>query len=368
MTVGVRKILFVLGCFLLGALNQTVLLAQTELPSIYFCVDPVDEEKTPYLIEFWDSIVFGIMIPEDATVTAHANTYYSAALYTINTSAKTGGYLTMEDLGTLHTETRVSATNPCLNSETRAIFEQLPYQTIPMPISLNHAFVVQQERTDELDNPFQRVISFTFGVGGEGDKRNLQVIQVGESDPFLNFRYFDLEPNTPFMVIANKDFGIGQSLPATDPPEFSRERPSDIRSFVKSDLEDLYGLDIFSLAAESKARIFISSGLLDTYRGTYIRISLAPDTVERIPPLEPGALIRALPDARASFIAIEQVGENNFLQLDLPYETSPRGQVAGESVYRVVEINDLTGQLIIEYEDNPVVVQSWLIEAVSGGN
>lgn len=364
MKLGACKIFILLGCFLFLGLNQSILLAQADLPEVYFCVDPIDKEESPYLVEFWDSIVFGIMIPEDATVTIFTNTSYSSALYTINTSAKTGGYLPMEHLATMYTQTRIPAVNPCLSSDTEDLFERLPYQTIPMPISVNHAIVVQQERSDELDNPFQRVISFTFGIGAEGEKRNLQVIQVSETDPFLNFRYFDLEPNTPFMVVANKDFGIGQSLPDTEPPEFSRERPSDIRSFVKSDLEDLYGLDIFDLAQESDARIYISSGLLDTYRGTYIRISLAPDTVERIPPLQPDVLVHALPDAVASFVSVEQLGDDP-LQLDLPYESNPLGQIVGDSVYRVIEINEMTGQLIINYDDNPVIVQGWLVQAAT---
>ena len=165
------------------------------------------------------------------------------------------------------------------------------------------------------------------------------------------------------MVIANKDFGIGQSLPNTDPPEFSRERPSDIRSFVKSDLEDLYALDIFEVAKESNARIYISSGLLDTYRGNYIRISLAPDTVERIPSLLPGGLIRAIPEATATFISLDQI-KGNDLQLDLPYDSNPLGNVLGDSIYRIIEINENTGQLVIDFNGNPAIVQAWLVEAV----
>lgn len=344
--------------------------AQSEppIPELYFCVEPRAEESDPYLIEFWDSIVFGIVIPEDAVVTMYSNTFYATAFYTINTNARNGGYIRMEDLGTANTYTRIPAPNACLTPETEEIFAKLPFQTIPIPVSIDHAIVVQHDGDNELDNPFQRVIAFTFGIenGEDGIIRNLQVIQNSETDPFLNFRYFDIPQSTPFMVTGNKDFGIGQSLPDTSddsPPEFSRERPSDVRSFVKSDLEDLYGLDIFSLAQAANARIFINSGLLDNYRGTYIRISLAPNVVERIPPLEPDVIIRALPDAKANFVAIDQV-ENNPLQLDLPYRTSPLGQIMGDSTYRIVEIDEITGQLIIDFDGNPVIVESWLMEAV----
>jgi|GEM_PF-2557246 len=359
----IRCLFIFLGCYLFLTSNQTSsVYAQSTPPELVFCINPVGDDA-PYIVEFLDSAVFGVIIPEDATVTVFTNTFYTSALYTINTNAKSGGYLTMEHIVTANTVTRIAADNPCLNSATREIFQLLPYQTLPMPISVNHAIVVQAGGSNELANPFQRIISFTFGISGEEGTtfRNLQIIQNSETDPFLNFRYFDLEPNTPFMVVANKDFGIGQSLPDTNPPEFSRERPSDIRSFVKSDLEDLYGLDIFELAKQSNARIYISSGLLDTYRGNYIRISLAPDTVERIPSFEPGGLIQAIPDATATFIALEQVAEDP-LQLDLPYDSNPLGNILGDSVYRIIEVNDNTGQLVIDFNGNPAIVESWLVE------
>lgn len=359
-----RYLLILFGCCLFFPSNQTVSYAQASHPQIIFCVNPVGD-ATPYIIEFWDSTVFGILVPENARITIFSNTFYSSALYTINTNARSGGYLTMEHLLTANTVTRVATGNPCLNTDTRDLFSQLPFQTVPLPVSLNHAIIVQEGGSNELANPFQRVVSFTFGIAtAEGTTlRNLQIIQNSESDPFLNFRYLDLEPNTPFMVIANKDFGIGQSLPNTDPPEFSRERPSDIRSFVKSDLEDLYALDIFELAKESNARIYISSGLLDTYRGNYIRISLAPDTVERIPSLQPGGLVRAIPEATATFISLDQI-KGNELQLDLPYDSNPLGNILGDSIYRIIEINDTTGQLVIDFNGNPAIVQAWLVEGV----
>jgi hypothetical protein len=362
----VRCLMVLLGCCLFLTSNQMVTYAQTASPRIVFCVNPRAGGGDPYIIEFWDSIVFGILIPENARVSVFSNTFYSSALYTVNTNAKSGGYLAMEHLATVNTVTEVANGNPCWNEDTRELFAQLPYKTLPLPISINHAIVVQEGNSDELANPFQRVVSFTFGIGGEegSTTRNLQIIQNSESDPFLNFRYLDLEPNTPFIVVANKDFAIGQSLPDTDPPEFSRERPSDIRSFVKSDLEDLYGLNIFEVAKQSNARIYISSGLLDTYRGTYIRVSLAPDTVERIPALLSGVLVRALPDATATFVSLEQIG-NNLLQLDLPYETNPFGIILGDSVYRIIEVNDRTGQLVLDFDGNPVIVEGWLVEAVT---
>lgn len=334
--------------------------AQAEPPTVYFCVDPTDEEQTPYLIEFWDSEVFGILIPQDAVVTIYTSEFYTANLYTVNTNARTGGYLPLELLAETNTFTQIPADNPCLNNDTRALFDGLPVHTIPMPISENHAIVVQQGDNSELSNPFQRVISFTFGIGEEdGELRNLQIIQNSELDTFLNFRILDIAPNTPFMVVANKDFGIGQSLPDTDPPEFSRERPSDIRSFVQSDLQDLYGLDIFEIADASSARVYISSGLLDIYRGTYIRISLAPDTAERIPPFTEGTLIQALPSATAAFVSLEQIDDNP-LRIDLPFDDNPQGQLTGDSVYRVIEIEELTGQLVIDFDGNPAIIESWL--------
>lgn len=361
MKFSIRCLLIILGCYSFIISNQTTLYAQTTPPELVFCVNPIGGD--PYIIEFLDSIVFGVIIPEDARVTIFTNTFYTAALYTINTNAKSGGYLTMEHIATANTVTRIAAGNPCMSAETREFFRKLPFQTLPLPISVNHAITVQQGASNELANPFQRIVSFTFGIGGDEDStfRNLQIIQNSEADPFLNFRYFDLEPNTPFMVIANKDFGIGQSLPDTNPPEFSRERPSDIRSFVKSDLADLYGLDIFEVAKQSNARIYISSGLLDTYRGNYIRISLAPDTVERIPAFEPGAMIHALPDAIATFIAMEQI-EGNVLQLDLPFDSNPLGNISGDSKYRIIGVNEITGQLVIDFNGNPAIVEGWLVE------
>ncbi len=351
---------------LLFTSNFAITIAQDEaFPLLFICVAP-DDESDPYLIEFWDSTIFGFLIPEDATVMLFTNTFYVASLFTINTDANTGGYLVMEDLATVRTLTRIPVENPCLNAETEDIFAQLPFNTIPLPISPNHAIVVQENEGSLLTNTFQRIISFTFEINDneDGEYRNLQVIQNSDLDPFLNFRYFDLTPNTPFMVVANKDFGIGQSLPDTAPPEFSRERPSDIRSFVKSDLADLYSLDIFDLAKQSNANIYIHGGILDTYRGTYIRISLAPDPALRIPAFTPDAMIRALPDAVATFIASEQV-EGNDLLLDLPYDSNPQGQLVGDSIYRVIEVDEFTGQLIIDYDGNPAIVESWLVEVVS---
>ncbi len=337
-----------------------VAFAQDTEPTVYFCVEPNDQEQIPYLIEFWDSSVFGIMIPEDATITVYATEFYTANLFTVNTNAHTGGYITLELLSEVNTFTQIPTENPCLTDETRELFATLSLRTIPLPISKHHAIVVQQGTDSELLNPFQRVISFTFGIDGETPMRNIQIIQNSYLDTFLNFRLFDVESSTPFLVIANKDFGIGQSLPDTSPPEFSRERPSDIRSFVQSDLKDLYGLDIFSLAEESSARIFINSGLLDIYRGTYIRISLAPDTVERIPPFEADTLIQTLPSATASFVAIEQLIDNP-LRIDIPFDDNPQGQATGDSVYRVIEIEESTGQLIIDFDGNPAVIESWLV-------
>ena len=362
MTYQIKHLLVVCAYLSFLIFNISHVKAQSDIPELYLCVEPKDD-TAPYLIEFWDSIIFGIVIPEDTTITVFSNTEYTAALFSINTSARSGGFLTMEHLVTANTIIQVASGNPCLNSSTRELFSRLPYRTIPLPLSINHALVVQQGKNAvEIMNPFQRVISFSFGIGGEDKLRNLQIIQISDLDPFLNFRYFDLTANIPFIVTANKDFGIGQSLPDTQPPEFSRERPSDIRSFVKSDLQDLYGLDIFELAKEANARTYINSGLLDTYRGTYIRISLAPDLVERIPAIVPDALVRALPDAIASFIAVEQV-EGNVFRLNLPFDVNRLGQLQGDSVYRVIEIEESTGQLIIDFDGNPAIVEAWLVEA-----
>lgn len=353
----------VICCFLFIGLQSDVV-AQDLTPTIVFCIDPVDEEQSPYVIEFLDSITFGLIIPQDATIHIFTSDPYIVNLYAINTSARTGGYLVLENLAQVHTLTQIPEDNPCLNEDNSDLFAQFSIRTIPLPISKNHAVVVQQGGDSELSNPFQRIISFTFGIEEDGDLQNIQIIQNSGIDTFINFRLPDITPNTPFMVVANNDFGIGQSLPDTDPPEFSRERPSDVRSFVQSDLQDLYGQDIFELAEASSARIFINSGLLDIYRGTYIRISLAPNTVERIPPFEVDGMIRALPSAVASFVSLEQL-EDNPLRVDIPFNDNPQGQLTGDSVFRVLEIEEATGQLIVDFDGNPAVIESWLVTATT---
>lgn len=344
--------------------------AQTEpTPRLYVCVSPKDETE-PYIIEFWDSIAFGIVIPEDAIIRLYSNVDYSTVLYTINSNASTGGYHVLEELAEINNATRIPADNNCLNADTEELFSELPLTSIPIHISKNHALVFQQGGTDQLRNEFRRVISFTFGIDNdeEVEPTYLQLIQTSEVDPFLNIRVPTVEPNTVMLVIANKDFGLSQSLATTFPPEFSRERPSDIRSFVYSDLEEIYQLNLFELAERASAPIYINSGLIDTYRGTYIRLSLAPDEVVRIPPFEAGMLIRALPDATARFVAVEQIAEDNGFRLDLPFVTTPAGQMRGDTVYRIIEIEELSGQLIIEVKENPAIVESWLVEAMPAEN
>ena len=167
MKFGVTNVFVLLFIALIMSFPSLPTFAQTEpTPRLYVCVSPKDETQ-PYIIEFWDSIAFGVVIPEDAIVRLYSNVDYSTVLYTINSNASTGGYHVLEELAEITNATRIPAENNCLNADTEEIFAELPLSSIPIHISKNHALVFQQGGTDQLRNEFRRVISFTFGIDND---------------------------------------------------------------------------------------------------------------------------------------------------------------------------------------------------------
>lgn len=337
-----------------------------DVPTVYVCVTPQGDEVTSYVIEIRDTSAFGLIIPQDATVQVYTNSSYSIALFTIVPDAPTGGYRTLETLAQVNAFQIIPAQSPCVNNaDYRDILLAQPFKTIPLVTSSNHALVFQNEGTDLLENPFRRVIAFTFYVNEEqANWKNLQLIQISETEPFLNIRLPYIEAGTPFVVIGNKDFGLSQSLQSTVPPDFSRERPSDVRSFVYTDLDDLYGVNIFDVLKKTKARIYPNSGLVDTYRGTYLRLSLAPDMAQRDLPFEPGGLVQSLEDVEAQYVSMNYLDDNP-LRVAIDYEKSAMGRIRESSVLRVVEVEADSGQLVIAVDDDrQAIIQSWLVEVV----
>src|SRR5262245_15258205 len=86
----VKRFVYSMFLIFVFCLFFTLSNAQGQPAEIYVCVSP--EERDEYLIEFRETNLFGLVIPEKANVTVYSNSVLSATVYSVSPDAITGGY------------------------------------------------------------------------------------------------------------------------------------------------------------------------------------------------------------------------------------------------------------------------------------
>lgn len=337
---------------------------------IHICVMPRNGERPPYVMSFQQTGAFGVLIPQEADVVIYSNQPLSTGLYTINTDASTGGYRALETLAIVDAATIIPTQVGCRSGANAAIISGSTFSTIPLPISINHALIIQMSgmSTSVLtDNPLVRgVLAFNFRPGSATNTSNwinFQILQMlGEEGPVIEFAVPFIPPGTAFTIIANKLFSIGQSQPEAVPPRFPEylTPANSVVTTVQPDLQALYGLNIFEVMAQGGIRIYPDSGINDVYRGGYFQLSIRPqETSRRLPE---GGNVRALAGAEASIVLLNRFNNNPF-RINAPFGAGERtDRIQGNTTVRIVRIEPDTGQLVVIQGSSEAIIQSWLVE------
>lgn len=353
--------------------------AQASNHFIHVCVIPTilnsaqDAESSnvgePYLITFRDADLFGLVVPHPANMVIYADTRVSAALYTISPDVPTGGYHTVERLAQVSTGNQVPIQRGCGELYRDIISDNL-VSTVPLPVSLNHAVVIQNGGDDKLADPFIGVMGISYGAS-PGPRRGFQIIQLTQtgtlsaSGSVLDIKLHFLAPATPFNVITNTNFGLSVSNPNSDkdfpPPTFAANR-----EYLRSELSSLYTLDLFSVMRDTKLRIYPRGGLNSNYLGGYIRLSMTrdPQLLVREPAFAAGDIVKSIEGAEAQYFRFQKSDsvEPRIFNFQNPAEVLGSLKVTGTA--EVVEIDAVTGQLIVRNPsgEGAVVIESWLVE------
>lgn len=358
------SILIILVIFVSG-----ISLAQDTAPaSVFVCVAPADNAQTPYTMAFQRTTAFGLLIPKNANVAIYSNEKFTSALYTINTDAGSGGYRTLERLATLNSGI-ILPTNLDCGEQFREELDGANYYTLPIPVSVNHALLIELdglEETNLTNEPTVRgVLAFTFRPDNSQDATawfNFQILQISEIDPVIEFAAPFILLNTPFSVIANKTFSIGQSQSGVIPPQFPPNlQPSNPRQFVQADLQNIFSLNIFNIMESGSIRIYPESGVYGVYSGAYFRISVSSEIPER--EFTEKSIIRALEGAEATTVLLNRFDENPW-RVDIPFDTENTSRLQGDSTTEVVRLEEGSGQLIVLEGTEEAIIQSWLVEPV----
>lgn len=347
--------------------------------SIFVCVSPEDSAQPSYTMAFQRTTAFGLLLPENADVVIYSMAEFASSLYTINTDANSGGYRTLERLAIIHSGTVIPADIDC-GDQFQEELGAANYSTIPIPVSVNHALLIElgeAEVTDEIEETgdaeetiltdeltIRGVLALTFRPGNATEPAtwfNFQILQISEVDPVIEFAVPSILPNTPFSVIANKTFSIGQSQIGVNPPQFPPNlQPSNPRQFVQSDLQTIFDLNLFNVMNEGSIRIYPESGVYGVYNGAYFRLSIPTDIPQRV--FTDEVMVRALEGTQAATVLMNRF-EDNPLRIDIPFAEGT-GSIQGETTADVVRIEEGTGQLIVLEGSEEAIIQSWLVEPV----
>lgn len=359
-------------------LVSSISLAQNST-SLFVCVSPEDSTQTPYTMAFQQTTAFGLLIPENADVVIYSTTEFTSSLYTINTDANSGGYRTLERLATIDNGTVIPIDIECGNQFQEELIAAT-YSTIPIPVSANHALLIELDEVEETNLTdaltVRGVLAFTFRLENIQEQEStdwfsFQILQISEVDPVIEFTVPSIPPNTPFSVISNKTFGIGQSQIGVIPPAFPPNlQPSNPRQFVQDDLRNIFNLNLFSIMEEGAIRIYPESGAYGFYNGAYFQLSIPTDIPVR--EFNVGTEVRALSGAEALFVNTDVLEDNPFL-IGINFrersQTTSGGRLLqdpsiADNTLPVARVDLATGQLIVQNSNQEAIIQSWLVEPV----
>jgi hypothetical protein len=335
---------------------------------IHVCVSPIDpkagELYSPYLLTFQNTTSFGLLIPHAAHVVIYSETHIIAALYTINTDTQTGGYRKLEPLGDIRNASQIPAERACAASEPyRTILDnEKLLGTVPIPVSANHALIIQIADIDTVSPDILGVFSFTFHLT-ETPSINFQLLQVSNVDPSIDIKLPMLTDSPTFTALSNKEFSIRQSLPEND-SDFDQVTSSQEYRFVKADLSSDLGIDLFEMMVNGQARIYPRTGFIDTYRGAFIRLTATAEQALRQSEFSAGMQVRALDGVVALLIDLAKF-ENDPLRLNNYFGVvAPDGRLSPESAITVKYIEEETGQLVVDDNGHESIIQAWLVEPI----
>jgi hypothetical protein len=317
--------------------------------TILVCIAPQDPSVgEPYLLVFRNASALGIIVPDNSNVIIYSAFPLWAAEYTITSDAVSGGYRPDTYIATVSAENNIPSPRLCGNYE-GYITSDLR-STIPLPVSANHAVLIQQRGNDKLANPqFLGSFAFQFQPVNNQFAARFQVIQLDGGNIDVNLPFYNEQ--VPYVLIANKNVSVRRSF-ADAPDDFSsRSFANDRSDFVRELALD--NLNLFDIMRNDLVRLYPLQGIQAEYApGGYIRIEMAPEPASRQPEFAIGTTIRSIDDDTIDYIAFAEPTVGGSLRSnELP------------QVLRIESQGQFAGQLIVRYADGAeIVVESWLVE------
>lgn len=330
---------------------------------LYICVTPNALSVTPnalpampYLLVYRDSDVqddeadaFGLIFPFDAAVTVYSPspTQTIALLAAITTNAANGSYRQDRPIALSYTESGLSIPRPCSAeyAEYTGILNA-SLMTISNPMTPDHALFLQIGGSNLLQT-VDVLGAFSLHLHpSSGQNFDFQFLQLTGGGFEMTFPF--LTENTPFFVVANREFSVRRSF-AVNTETFSERIIANERMIFEA-LLATRSINLYDLLATSASRIYPAYGVdSDVSVGGYMRLEMSPLAVERTFSL--GDVVRPLPGAVANYYVRTNL-EEPFGVLQSPENTAV-----------VVEVN-AQGQLLVTDPRgaDPVILESWLVE------
>lgn len=380
-------LLFCLYIFGLSPSNQMHIAAQN-LPQelVHICIEPPNYPSSvsnntfaPYLLTVRTSTLFGILISENANATVYnaTNSFLAAGVYTIAPDANTGGYRRINKLAQTYAQMTVPRSSACETLSAYSATVTNLSHTMPLTVSSDHALFVhvgaqnslagEQETVDAEENseqsppieldpldtaPVLGVYSFHIRPVTEEFQQDLQVLQLAPREIDISFPF--LQQDTRIAIVSNKEIFLQISL-SDDPSEFAglQLQGSDQRpTFIATIARDVPGdppLLLFQMLKDGLARIYPSHGSKYTYRsGGFIRLLPSDNQSFRDPQFLVGDEVCPLAGTEAPY--------------RLPGQTDVLGTLKEDNRANIVRIDDLTGELIVNVNNQEVVIEAWLTE------
>jgi hypothetical protein len=378
-------------CLMLVLLGMSYFSAQAQStsPLVMACITPMpksaSDTPTPYLIEFGSSSLFGFVVPQDSNVTLYttADSPLSAALYSLTTNAQTGGYLRQDRLtDAVYATHSVAGDRPC-NVEYPDIITENLLATLPLPVSLNHAILVQvgtpieealcDTGTTDLEcKGFLATYSIHFRIDPPLEasfQQDFQIIQlrsgnIDVSFPFLS-QYLPENTLTRIIVVGNKDATLTRQFLGEE--NFVSPVVLDKLSDLVIDLSNRLlvtgaekSLDLFELMKEGFVRIFPKNGRVYEYPvGGFLRFVLNASESSISPAFAVGCQVKPIEGTAARYYIPDRlndpVGELTRSTDIKPAETAVVDSVTDQGLLQVVVKDGRT-----------MIVESWLVEVIPG--
>lgn len=331
----------VLAALVLGGVGVGISAAQTT-NDVYLCIVPATRNE--YLIPVRGNNLFGIVIPETATVTVYSPIEVAVSLHPIVTNARTGGYLPSNAVAAALTSRSALSSMPCRDDlEAFGLDVSTLLFTVPIPTSIDHMLAIQIGTDDRFAAP---TVLGAAAISFQQNLADFQIIQLrGDTNTIeISFPFLDPTADLNYIVIGNKTTSLTDVFVdgTTGQPVDTEERNVFINRLT------IQGLNLYTIVSASKSRLYPHSGrVLPFLPGTYVRIGMSPIAAERV--WTANTPITFL-DGRSQFCLIS-VDDASVRNCQTAY-----GQT------RIVEVND-GGQLIITFGGpNWIVEEAWLAE------